>query len=154
MAILAGMKASAVDLTLPDRVSAHANTVNTITATVFTDLPSPCSVAITNPHPTARMLVRVDYSAWVSTSTVACRICPRISGSLTVAPGIGSNAPSGYGQVIRAFGDYHQHSAGYYAELPPGTATFTVTAYRESASTTIQVNYATLDVVPIRYLFT
>ena len=154
MAILAGMKASAVDLTLPDRVSAHANTINTITATSFTDLPSTCSVAITNPHPTAGMLVRVDYGAWVLTTTVVCRICPRISGSLTVAPGIGSNAPSGYGQLIRALGDYHQFGAGYYAELPPGTATFTITAYRESASTTVQVNYATLDVVPIRYLFT
>lgn len=155
MAILAGMKASAVDLTLPDRVSAHANGVNTITATTFTDLPTvSCSVAITNPHPTADMLVRVDCGAWINTSTVACRVCPRISGALTVAAGIGSNAPTGYGQLIRALGDYEQYAMAYYAELPPGTSTFTVQAYRESASTTVQVNYATLDILPVRYLFT
>lgn len=154
MTLAAGGIVRGNDLILPDRVSAHANGVNTITATSFTDLPTiACAVSITNPHATANMLVKVDCGAWINTSTIACRVCPRISGALTVAAGIGSNAPTGYGQLIRALGDYEQYSMGYYVELPSGTSTFTVQAYRESASTTVQVNYATLDINPLRYIF-
>lgn len=156
--LLAGAVARANDLVLPDRVGAYANGTNTITATSFTDLPTtPCSVSITNPHASADLLVMVAYGAYVSTTTVACRVCPRISGAITVAAGIGTNAPTGGGQVIRAISSgatqYEQFAATYFAELPPGTSTFTMQSYRESASTTIQVNYATLDIVPLSYRF-
>lgn len=157
MTLAAGGIVRGNDLILPDRVSAHANGTNTITATSFTDLPTiACSVSITNPHATANMLVLVTYGAWISTSTVSVRVCPRISGAMTVGAGIGTNAPTGYGQLIRANASattYAQYAASYFAELVPGTSTFTVQAYRESASTTIQVNYATLDVVPLNYVF-
>lgn len=157
MTLAAGGLVRGNDLILPDPVNAHANGVNTITATSFTDLPTiACSVAITNPHASANMLVLVNYGSWVSTSTVAVRICPRISGAMTVAAGIGANAPTGYGQMIRGNSGsttYAQFSASYYAELVPGTSTFTLQAYRESASTTIQTNYCTLDIIPIRYVF-
>jgi len=145
-------------LDVPDPVNAHANGVNTITATTFTDLPTiACSVALTNPHATRSLLCRVDYGAWISTSTVSVRVCPRISGSLTVAAGIGTNAPTGYGQLIRGNSGsttYQQLAASYTVTLPVSAtaATFTLQAHRESASTTIQVNYATLDITPLRYV--
>lgn len=156
MTLAAGGIVRGNDLILPDRVSAHANGINTISATSFTDLPTiACSVSITNPHASANMLVAVHYAAWISTTTVSVRVCPRISGAMTVAAGIGANAPSGYGQMIRsnAVTAYGQYAATYYAELVPGTSTFTLQSHRESASTSPQVNYATLDIVPMNYVF-
>lgn len=154
MSILAGAKATAVDLTLPDVVTAFGNGTNTVTATTFTDLPTTsCVAAITNPHPTADMLTYVTYSGWATASTNALRFCPRVSGSTTVTAGIGGGLAVGWGEVPRVIVEYQQYMASATIELPPGTATFTMQAHRESASGTQQLNYPTIRLVPVRYLF-
>ncbi|MGD2042026.1 MAG: hypothetical protein PVJ28_00130 [Acidimicrobiia bacterium] len=157
MTILAGAKVVAADFDLPDPETAYGNGTNVITATSFTDLPTTsCIAAVTNPHPTANMLCMVTYGAWTTSATSSAqRLCPRVSGAVTIAAGIGGGGPIGWGEVIRTDTDdgYGTKSATVSYELPPGTSTFTLQAYREAASGTHQVNYATLRLVPLRYLF-
>lgn len=157
MAIRAGAKLDATDFDLPDVVTGYGNGTNTITATTFTDLPTTaCTAAITNPHPTANMLVSVTFGAWLtSTTSSAQRICPRVSGATTIAAGIGNGGPIGWGEVLRTDTNdgYGTKSVTVTYELPPGTSTFTMQAYRESAAGTHQVNYPTLRLVPLRYVF-
>lgn len=159
MTILAGSKLKAADLTLPDVVAGSGGT-NTITATTFTDLPTnPCTVNITNPHATADMLVSVSFGAWIvlPASPAFTRICPRVSGSVTIAAGLGSvgNGPVNWGMIPGStFVGTSQHAAHALYTLPPGTATFTMQAYKDSAAAgTHQVNYAVIEVSPLRYLF-
>lgn len=155
MAILAGMKASAVDLTLPAIAQGYGNGTNTITATTWTDLPTTaCTCSITNPHPTADLLCQVTFSAWMSASASAVRMCPRVSGSVTVAAGPGGIA-LGWGAIPRGLVEYVSYSAVGYVTLPVSAtaATFTMQAYREAASGTQNVNYPVIEVVPLRYVF-
>lgn len=117
MAILAGARISAVDLSLPAPVDGYGNGNNTVTATTFTDLPTTaCTVAITNPHPSASMLVAV---AWMSATANAVRCCPRVSGPRWRGPGMG----------CRPVCCHVSFTGQGYATLPPGTATFTMQAY-------------------------
>ncbi len=153
MAILAGARVSAVDLSLPSPADGYGNGNNTVTATTFADLPTTaCTVSITNPHPTASMLVAVQFGAWMSATANAIRCCPRVSGSVTLAAGPGGVVP-GWGMVPRAVTDYVSFTGQGYATLPPGTATFTMQAYRESATGTQQCSYPSISVVPLRYVF-
>jgi hypothetical protein len=159
MTILAGSKLKAADLTPPDPVAGYGGT-NTVTATTFTDLPTnPCTVNITNPHATADLLVSVAFGLWfvLPASPAFTRACPRVSGSVTIAAGIASvsNGPVGWGMIPgTGFVGTSQHAAHALYTLPPGTATFTMQAYKDSAAAgTHQVNYAVIEINPIRYLF-
>lgn len=160
MTILAGAKASAVDLTLPLPVQAYANGVNTVAsgASTWADLPNiACSVAITNPHPTAPMLCLVTWAAWLTVTTSSeVRICPRVSGSTTIAAGPGG-IPYGWGQIPRAdtTTGYGQKSGSGYVQLPASVtaATFTMQAFRVAATGTQQVNYCVMEINPLRFVF-
>lgn len=159
MTILAGAKASAVDLTLPLPAQAHANGVNTVVsgASTWADLPNiACSVAITNPHPTAPMLCLVTWAAYLKVTTSEVRICPRVSGSTTIAAGPGG-IPYGYGQIPRAdtTTGYGQKSGSGYVQLPATVtaATFTMQAWRAAATGTQEVNYCVMEILPVRFVF-
>jgi hypothetical protein len=153
MSQFAGSKVDATDFSLPNQVTGFGNGTNTITATVFTDLPTfASSAAINNPHPSANMLVMVTFGGWLSASANAVRICPRVSGSVTISAGIGGGGPIGWGEIpLTGSTGVEQHSATVFYELPPGTATFTMQAFRDSAVGTQQANYCTLRLVPLRY---
>ena len=156
MPMLAGEPVDAADLTFPDPATGYANGVNSISATSFADLPTiGCTATIVNPHPTAGMLVDVRFAAWMVATAGDVRACPRISGSLTVAAGVGSG-PTGWGELLFGANSSDgpvQSSASYTIELPPGSATFTMQAFQSGAAGTKQVNYASLRIVPIRYAF-
>ena len=161
MTILAGSKLKAADLTLPDPVAGYGGT-NTVTATTFTDLPTnPCTVNITNPHATADLLVSLAFGVWfvlpIGGTPAFTRACTRVSGSVTIAAGIASvsNGPVGWGMIpgTNIIGT-SQHAAHALYTLLSGTATFTMQAYKDSAAAgTHQVNYAVIEINPIRYLF-
>lgn len=158
--IAGGAPVDAVDFDLPDVAVGYGNGVNGLSgipATTFTDLPTvPCIVQITNPHPTAPMLCLVSLSAWMTNDSGSLRICPRVSGSVTIAAGIGGGGPAGWGEIpFLGVTGYSTRSGTWTVELPASTtpATFTVQAYREGAAgTTQQVNYPTLRIVPLRFL--
>lgn len=154
MSLLAGAKLDATDLYLPDVVTGYGNGTNTITSTTFANLPTTsCTAAITNPHPTASMLCLVTFGAWLAASANAVRICPAVSGSVTISAGIGGGGPVGWGEVpLSGNAGTEQHSATIAYELPPGTATFTMQAMRDSATGTQTANYCTLRLAPVRYL--
>lgn len=154
MAIRAGSDLSAVDFALPDHVDCYGNGTNTVTATTWTDLPTTaCTGSITNPHPAVNMICLVTFGAWIiAGSSIATRICPRVSGSTTIAAGVGAGGPMGWGQIPISTSTGTQHvSASAVYSLPPGAATFTMQAYRDSASGTQNVNYPTIQIVPIRF---
>lgn len=155
MGILAGAKVSAVDLAVPDVAEAYGGGSNTVTATSWTDLPTyTCVASVTNPHPTADLLCLVTWGAWMSASANGVRMCPRVSGSTTIAAGI-SGIALGWGQIPRALVEYTQMQGTGYVALPASAtaATFTLQAYRESASGTQIVAYPAMIIVPLRFLF-
>ena len=156
MPIFAGEPVDAVDFTLPDVVTAYANGNNSISATSFADLPTiTCAATITNPHPTAALLLDVRYAAWMVATAGDVRACPRVSGSLTAAAGVGSFA-AGWGETLFGANSSDgpaQSSASTTLEIPPGVATFTMQAMQAGAAGTKQVNYASLRLIPIRFAF-
>ena len=156
MAILAGRFAVAADLAYPGVVTDFGNGTNTISATSFSVLPgTPCSASITNPHPTASMLTLVSYGAWLVATTNTVRISLDITGSVTIAAGsIGGGAAAGYGEIpyLNAAPGGGQNAATITVEVPPGTATFEMWAMRTTSGSQ-QVNYPTIRLVPLRYIF-
>jgi hypothetical protein len=156
MTRLAGSKVLADDFQLPDIVTAFGNGTNTITATTFTDLPTTsCVAVITNPHPTASLICLVKFGAWMSATANSVRCCPRVSGSTTIAAGIGAGGPLGWGEVPLAGNDANpqQCMGGATYSLPASAtaATFTMQALRDSASGTQVCNYATIRIIPLYY---
>lgn len=162
MTRLAGSKLLADDFQIPDVVTAFGNGTNSITATTFTDLPTTsCIAAVTNPHPTASLIVQVQFGAWMTVTTAAdpaVRCCPRVSGSLTLAAGIGSggNGPIGWGEIPLCGGiasnPQQMQGCGTYTLPASATpATFTMQAMRDSASGGQNVNYPTIRIIPLYY---
>jgi hypothetical protein len=162
MTRLAGSKLLADDFQIPDVVTAFGNGTNSITATTFTDLPTnACVAAITNPHPTASLVVLVEFGGWLTVTTLgdpAVRICPRVSGSLTLAAGIGSggNGPIGWGEIPLTGGistnpQQMQGCATYVLPASATPATFTMQALRDSASGGQNANYCTIRIIPLYY---
>lgn len=152
----AGSEIVAVDFQLPVVVPGFGNGTNTITATTFTDLPTTaCTAAITNPHPSASMIVLVEFGAWLHASANAVRCCPRVSGSVTIAAGIAAGGPIGWGEIPLTgnSGNPQQHKASATYSLPAsGTpATFTMQAHRDSAAGTQTCNYATIRIIPLYF---
>lgn len=157
MTILAGAKVDAVDFDLPDVVTAFGNGTNTVTATSFSVLPTTtCTAVIVNSHPSASMLTLVSYGAWMAASTANdVRAALDFSGATVIAPGIGGGAAVGWGEiplVSTTTASAHQ-GATITVELAPGTTTVKMYAYRSAASGTHTVNYPTIRLVPLRYLF-
>lgn len=158
MTIRAGARLDATDFDLPDVVTGYANGSNTITATTFTDLPTTaCTASITNPHPTASMLVLVEFGGWVTAgSSIGTRFCPRVSGSTTIAAGIGGGGAIGWGEIPYSNSTSKLGLRGSFTvELPvsANAAVFTMQAYRDSASGTQTIEYATIRLTPVRFVF-
>jgi len=158
MVQLAGEPVDVTDFALPDEVTAYANGTNTIVATSFANLPAiACVAAITNPHPTAAMLLDVRFAGWAAASAGDIRACPGISGSLAVAAGVGS-AAAGWGETLYAApgsGNVQQTAASFTVRLPASTtpATFTMQAYQAGAAGTKTLSYVSLRLIPIRFVF-
>ena len=157
MTIAAGKKPSAADLVLPAVVTGYGNGSNTITATSWTVLPTnTCTAAITNPHPTAAMRILCTYGGWLSASANDVRMMPAVSGSVTIAAGVGTSA-AGWGEVPMAdsAAGYAQIQGSFTYDLPvSGTAaTFSMQAYRSSGSGTQVVAYPVIRLIPICYVF-
>ena len=158
MTLRAGSQVDATDYDLPLVVTAFGNGLNTVTSTTFAVLPTTtCTAAITNPHPTATLLCLVHYGAWMAVTAggADARIAVDISGSVTIAAGIGGGGAIGYGEIpICSTTPSDQFSAVITVELPPSAtaATFKVYSMRSAASGTQSVNYPTLRLVPLYYL--
>lgn len=156
--ILAGAVVDGTDWKLPAIVSAHGNGSNTVTSASFAVLPTTTvSAAMTNPHPFAKLLVLAEYGAWMigNGATGDVRACLNVSGSLVVTPGIGGGGPIGWGEVL-----YQQttliaqrHAMCTY-ELPVSAtaATFAMYAMR-NGSGTVNCNFPTIRLTPLRYLY-
>lgn len=156
MTIKAGAKVDATDFDLPDVVTAFGNGTNTITSATFAVMPTnTCTAAITNPHPTATMLCLVAYGAWmVGAAATDTRMSLDVSGAVTIAAGIGGGAAIGYGEIPIAGTTTAslQYAATITVECPPGTTTFKTYGLRTGAGV-VSINYPTIRVVPLRYLF-
>ncbi len=157
MTIRAGARLDATDFDLPDVVAAYGNGANTVVATAFAVLPTTtCTASITNPHPTASMLVLVTFGAWMSASANAVRCCPAVSGSVTIAAGIGGGGPLGWGEIPETGAStLSQFSASYTVELPASAnaAVFSMQSYRDSASGTQKCDYPVIRLTPLRFIF-
>lgn len=158
MTIRAGARLDATDFDLPDVVTGYGNGTNVVTATSFAVLPTTtCTATITNPHPTAAMLVLVEYGAWVTAgSNIATRLCPAVSGSITIAAGIGGGGAIGWGEVpVSASTSKVAVRGSFTVELPASAnaASFSMQAYRDSATGTQNVDYPTIRLVPLRFVF-
>lgn len=155
MTIRAGAKLDAPDWDMPDVVSAYGNGTNAVTATTFTDLPTNgVSAAITNPHPTASLIVLVTFGAWLQGNGTFVRACPRVSGSTTISAGIGVGGPLGWGEIPGTSASTPVSCSGSATyELPASStaATFTLQAYRDNTSNSTAVNYPVIRIIPIRY---
>jgi hypothetical protein len=157
MTIAAGKRLTATDLVLPAVVTGYGAGTNTITATTFAVLPTnTCSAAITNTHPTASLRVLVTYGAWMSASANGVRGSLAITGSLTIAAGIGT-AAIGWGEI-----PYTDSTAGnavrsgsFTLDLPVSASacTFSWQAYRDAAAGTQTCNYPTIRILPINFIF-
>jgi hypothetical protein len=150
----AGSKVDATDFSLPTVVTAFGNGTNTITSTTFANLPTTsCIAAIVNSHPTANLLVLVTFGAWLSASANAVRICPAVSGAVTISAGIGGGGPIGWGEIpLTGSSPTEHHAASATYELPPGTSTFTMQSMRDSAAGTQKADYNTIRIAPLRYI--
>jgi hypothetical protein len=147
----------ATDFALPDPVAATAGGtgLNTVTATSWAVLPtSTVTAAITNPHPELSMLCLVTFGAWMSCSANTLRAGIDISGSLTIAPGIGGGASLGWGEILfTAAAALGSHSASFTVELPVSltAASFKMHAYRETSGTQ-EVRYPVVRITPLRFV--
>lgn len=155
--VLGGAYLDSVDWALPAPASAHGNGTNNITSTSFAVLPTTTvSQAMTNPHPRAKLLVVVEYGAWlVGAASTDVRASLVVTGSLSASAGIGGGGAVGWGEVLFATATASaQHSSMVTFELPVSAtaATFQVYAMKNGAGTP-QCNYPTVSIVPVRFLF-
>jgi hypothetical protein len=105
--------------------------------------------------------VLVEFGAWMTVAVAAqpaVRCCPAVSGSLTLAAGIGSggNGPIGWGEIPLCGGNaanpqQMQGCANYTLPASATPATFTMQAMRDSASGTQSCNYPTIRIIPLYY---
>jgi hypothetical protein len=78
-----------------------------------------------------------------------------VSGSTTIAAGIGAGGPLGWGEIPISGNNLNpqQCMGGATYTLPASAtgATFTMQAFRDSAAGTQTCNYATIRIVPLYY---
>jgi hypothetical protein len=158
--IIAGAVLDGTDWKLPAVVQSFGNGANTVTSATFAVLPTTtCSASMTNPHPSARLLVMAEYGAWLigNTTTGDIRACLSVSGSVSISAGLGggTGGPVGWGEVLyhTALG-YQQRKAMCTYELPvsASAATFDFYAMR-NGSGTVKCDFPTIRLIPLRYLY-
>lgn len=159
MALRAGARADITDLALPAEVVQVGSGTNTVTATSFGVLPTTGAVAsIVNPHPSAKLKVRVSYSVIASTSDgTGLWVCPGVTGSTAISPGAGGGGAAGLSEMIYTKDTAAKsHQASFTVTLPisANAAVFTMQAYREAATGTQQVDHPVIRLTPIGYDFT
>ena len=126
-----------------------------ITSTTEAELPSPTArVSITNPHPTRRMLVRVDYNGTVEqTNTIGANEI--IFTGLIITSGtptlIGTIAPFRRAVVANETSGDSANVYGLYW-VPAGTsASWGVSGWRTNSSATVIARNVAITATPIRY---
>lgn len=156
MAIIAGALVDAVDLDVPDEVTAFGNGTNAIVSATFAVMPTTtCTAVITNPHPTNNLKVLVTYGAWmVGAASTDVRMSLDISGALTIAAGIGGGAAVGWGEIPIVGGATGslQMQGTFTVNLPNGATTFKTYGLRTGAGA-VNLNYPTIRLCPLYYVF-
>lgn len=148
----------AMDHSLPDVVTEYGNGVNAITSTSFATLPTyPVNAYISNPHPTATMLCIVGFGAWGSSDTGDVRLALRVKRSEQefIAAGVGAGASIGYGEIpATALSTLTHIFATCTVELDPSPIpyVFQIYAMRSTGSGNQDIRYATVRIVPLRYI--
>lgn len=142
-------------LNLPDEVTASRTGPDTIsTTTVSVDLPGPVACSITNPSSDLDLICDVSYGARMASSTaVGLNVWVSAGGGLTTGE-VASGGAINRGENLYVTNcDFNQRFATYPVRIPAGasTVTFTVNAYRDTASGAQQVANATLRVTPRRF---
>jgi hypothetical protein len=142
---------------MPAEVTVAGSAVHTISATTWGSIA--VNGTITNPSSVRALVVRVQYSAWMSASGAYVRAAPFTFGGVTLAA-TGTNLPdacANWGEVL--FQDtpasgiaYSQQSSSVTVTVPAGGSLGVgIAALRESATGSQAVNYPTLRLSPIRY---
>lgn len=142
---------------LPGPQSGQGN-VNTITATVWTALPTtPLSVDLDLPAPA---WVLLNYGAWMAINTVGTsgdvRLAIDVSGA-TVIPAGPTSAPNegedvGWGDLPYMPGTEQrssQKTGTRFIHANPGITTFRTMGMRSGNGGVYQINYPTLRVIPL-----
>ena len=154
--IIGGGTVDGVDWLLPAVVKAYGSGTNNVTSTSFAVLPdTPVSASITNPHPRSKLLVIVDYAAWlIGAAATDVRASIVVSGSMAVSAGIGGSGAVGWGEVLYATATSSgQHSSMVTLELPVSGSAATIALYAmKSGANTPACNYPTIQVTPLRYV--
>lgn len=148
----------AMDYSLPDVVAEYGNGTNTITATGFATLPTaPCEATILNPHPKAQMLVMVGFGAWGSTSAGDWRASVRVKRSEQeyIGTGVAVGGSAGYGEIpANALTTFTHAFATFTCVIDPSPIPYVFQFYamRSNGAATVDVRYATLRLIPLRYV--
>lgn len=147
-----------MDYTLPDVVAEYGNGTNSITSTSFAVLPTtPVTAQIYNPHPYSSMLCIVGFGCWANAATNDVRVSLRVKRAEQeyIAAGIGAGASIGYGEIPATLLSTLNHFHAVVTcelEPSPNPYVFQIYAMRAAAAGTQDVRYATIRIVPLRYV--
>lgn len=135
---------------LPAVLSGTGGDVVNLTATAWADLPSFPALKLTLSKPA---WVQITHSAWMASNGGSeSRASSRVTGATTLGESqveVGGTA-SAWGVALLASGTMGQQSATRLVRLNAGENTVSMRAYG-SGSGVRQVNYAALQVAPIRW---
>lgn len=132
-------------------------------AGVWTNMPTSTwgSVSITNPSPDFDLYCLVTFAAWLvcaagGTPAQDVRLGVLLSGGLTAGPDPGTNAPAGNGMlpIESSGGASTQHMGSFSIIIPAGAGAVTFVAQgkrNNGSASSPQVNYPSIEVVPIRF---
>lgn len=125
-----------------------------VTSLTEVETASQVRITVTNPHPTKRMLVRID-SAGVFEQTNTIGANETIFSSHLVASGtpvqIGTTQPFRVAVTTGQTSSDSSYVFSLYWIPPTGSATFGLTAWRTNGSATVQVRNIYITATPIRY---
>lgn len=115
-----------------------------VVATAWADMPGIAVLNVDTPSP---LVVEVNYAGWLTAPTGASS---HVRGS--VALGGATTQAMQWGQRLMASGDDKRQvvSNSFHAILNPGVTSFTYQAYK-SGSATATLEYAYMEVVPVRW---
>lgn len=140
-------------LTLPADVTNFVNSQITITSLTFAAMPTPLTVAFTNPSADYNLVVDVQISAWMSAATNDVRAGLSASGGLTFTPTLGSGGAIANSENLYAAVAGVQCSVeipGLIIPAGAGAVTFAMQAMRTTSGTQL-VSYPAIRVKPRRY---
>jgi hypothetical protein len=116
------------------------------------------SISITNPSPDFDLYCLVTYGAWMVCPALASqdlRFGVLMSGGLVGGPDPGSPGPAGNGMIpIEAAATLSSQHMGSFSIVIPagaGAVSFVAQGKRNVASGTQNINYPSIEVVPIRF---